>query len=139
MVYLYAGLGIAMLSGIMAIFEMGLAVTGQSLLRSPEESYFDDITAKNIDKNFMKNWHDRKWENVFIDADPSVPISCSNLLLIDGYSWKPIERGAFKGSCAVNSSNHRILVERDSDIMSHRIYTCFIESDEGQCSFEQES
>ena len=139
MVYLYAGLGIAMLSGIMAIFEMGLALTGQSLLRLPEESYFDDITAKNIDKNFIKNLYDGKWEKKFIDADPAISISCSNLLSIDGYSWKPIERGAFKGSCAVNSSNHRILVERDADIMSHRIYTCFIESDYDQCPFEQES
>ena len=32
MVYLYAGLGVVMLSGIMAIFEMGLALTGQTLL-----------------------------------------------------------------------------------------------------------
>ena len=139
MVYLYAGLGIAMLSGIMAIFEMGLAVTGQSLLRLPEESYFDDITAKNIDKNFMKNLYDGKWEKKFIDADPAVSISCSNLLSIDGYSWKPIERGAFKGSCAVNNSSHRILVELGSEVMSYRIYSCFIESDDGQCSFEQES
>lgn len=139
MVYLYAGLGIAMLSGIMAIFEMGLAVTGQSLLRSPEESYFDDIAAKNIDKNFMKNLYDGKWEKKFIDADPAIPISCSNLLPIDGYSWEPIERGAFKGSCAVNSQSHRILVELGSEVMSYRIYTCFIKSDNGQCSFEQES
>ena len=138
MVYLYAGLGIAMLSGIMAIFEMGLAVTGQSLLRLPKESYFDDITAKNMDKNFMKNLYDGKWEKKFIDADPAVSISCSNLLSIDGYSWKPIERGTFKGSCAVNNSSHRILVELGSEVMSYRIYSCFIESDDGQCSFEQE-
>ena len=35
MVYLYAGLGVLMLSGIMAIFEMGLSLTGQSMLPTP--------------------------------------------------------------------------------------------------------
>ena len=39
MVYLYAGLGVVMLSGIMAIFEMGLSLTGQSLLPIPVDNY----------------------------------------------------------------------------------------------------
>ena len=39
MVYLYAGLGVVMLSGIMAIFEMGLSLTGQSLLPIPINNY----------------------------------------------------------------------------------------------------
>ena len=39
MVYLYAGLGVVMLSGIMAIFEMGLSLTGQSLLPMPNDTY----------------------------------------------------------------------------------------------------
>ena len=39
MVYLYAGLGAVMLSGIMAIFEMGLSLTGQSLLPTPVDTY----------------------------------------------------------------------------------------------------
>ena len=39
MVYLYAGLGVVMLSGIMAIFEMGLSLMGQSLLEIPGNNY----------------------------------------------------------------------------------------------------
>ena len=39
MVYLYAGLGVLMLSGIMAIFEMGLSLMGQSLLEIPGNNY----------------------------------------------------------------------------------------------------
>ena len=39
MVYLYAGMGVVMLTGIMAIFEMGLSLTGQSLLPMPTDSY----------------------------------------------------------------------------------------------------
>ena len=39
MVYLYAGMGVVMLTGIMAIFEMGLSLTGQSLLSMPVDLY----------------------------------------------------------------------------------------------------
>ena len=37
MVYLYAGLGVLMISGIMAIFEMGLSLTGQSMIPTPAD------------------------------------------------------------------------------------------------------
>ena len=39
MIYFYAGLGAAMLSGIMVLFEVGLSLTGKSLLE--EDSYSD--------------------------------------------------------------------------------------------------
>ena len=34
MIYFYAGLGAVMLSGIMVLFEVGLALTGRSLLET---------------------------------------------------------------------------------------------------------
>ena len=41
MIYFYAGLGTAMLTGIMLLFEVGLALTGQSLFveASSQEDY----------------------------------------------------------------------------------------------------
>ena len=35
MVYLYAALGVVMMTGIMAVFEMGLSLTGQSFILKP--------------------------------------------------------------------------------------------------------
>jgi hypothetical protein len=139
MIYLYAGLGIAMLSGIMAIFEMGLAVTGQSLLRSPEESYFGDIATKDIEKRFMQNLYDGNWDKEFINAIPPVPITCSNLPAVQGYSWELLKVGLFNGSCAANNANHRILIELGEGVRDYRVYTCFLENGDGQCSFEQGS
>ena len=37
MVYLYAAMGVVMMTGIMAVLEMGLSLTGQSLLLKPIE------------------------------------------------------------------------------------------------------
>ena len=54
MVYLYAGLGVVMLSGIMAIFEMGLSLTGQTLLPVPPDDYLSNQSMKDADIMFLK-------------------------------------------------------------------------------------
>ena len=60
MVYLYAGLGVAMLAGIMAVFEMGLALTGNSVLPSPQDSYLSNPAAQ---------LEDRRWLLLLADND----------------------------------------------------------------------
>lgn len=47
MIYFYAGLGAAMLTGIMLLFDVGLALTGQSLLeeRSDFDAYQDVVNG----------------------------------------------------------------------------------------------
>ena len=54
MVYLYAGLGVLMLSGIMAIFEMGLSLTGLSMMPTPADIYLQDSDLKMSDKRLME-------------------------------------------------------------------------------------
>ena len=54
MVYLYAGLGVAMLAGIMAIFEMGLALTGRSLLPMPPDTYRGS-SEQSLEKALLAN------------------------------------------------------------------------------------
>ena len=54
MIYFYAGLGAAMLSGIMLMFEVGLALTGQSLFEESSHSdVYHDIT-NSADKLFLR-------------------------------------------------------------------------------------
>ena len=48
MVYLYAALGVMMMSGIMAVLEMGLSLTGQSLLLKPADPYQQNLTANAV-------------------------------------------------------------------------------------------
>lgn len=53
MTYLYAGLGVAMLAGIMAIFEMGLSLTGQSLINDRVDAYLVSDQAKVLDRQVL--------------------------------------------------------------------------------------
>ena len=54
MVYLYAGLGMLMLSGIMAIFEMGLSLTGQSMMPTPADAYLQNSDMKMSEKQLIE-------------------------------------------------------------------------------------
>ena len=53
MVYLYAGLGVLMISGIMAIFEMGLSLTGQSMIPTPAGVYLQSAEMKLVDQRLL--------------------------------------------------------------------------------------
>jgi len=44
-VYLYAALGVVMMTGIMAVIEMGLSLSGQSLLLKPSDPYQQDLLS----------------------------------------------------------------------------------------------
>ena len=48
MVYLYAALGAVMMTGIMAVLEMGLSLTGQSLLLKPEDPYYQGRMVNSV-------------------------------------------------------------------------------------------
>ena len=50
MVYLYSALGVVMITGIMAIVEMGLSLTSQSLLLKPDDPYRQNLLSNAVGK-----------------------------------------------------------------------------------------
>ena len=50
MIYLYAALGVVMMTGIMAVVEMGLSLTGQSILLKPDDLYQQNFVTKAVGK-----------------------------------------------------------------------------------------
>ena len=63
MVYLYAALGVVMMTGIMAVVEMGLSLTGQSLLLNPDDPYRQNLLANAVGKR------DQQMLNLLHDSD----------------------------------------------------------------------
>ena len=59
MVYLYAALGVVMMTGIMAVVEMGLSLTGQSLLLNPDDPYRQNPLAQKRDLQMLKLLQDK--------------------------------------------------------------------------------
>ena len=149
MVYLYAGLGVAMLAGIMAIFEMGLALTGNSLLPSPQDPYLINTDVKDEDK---------RWLNLLGDKDVSGTRSDLCAALKDVYSKEYLEIGeqfpwrsnvyasnhnsGWWRSCFMNRGVHRVIV-RPSDptdtghlASKYSLYSCILKSGNDRCPFE---
>ena len=75
MIYLYAALGVVMVTGIMAVVEMGLSLTGQSLLLRPDDPYQQNLVTQAVGKrdqqmlNLLHNQedHNHNSNNYFPD------------------------------------------------------------------------
>ena len=139
MVYVYAGLGIAMFSGIMAIFEMGIALTGQSLWPAPADSYFTSGAADR-DRNYLLILNDG-WDSQY--KENKIQVSCvilndEKILPQDVVAWGD---GPWSTSCVAVVGQHRILVEiSDAGSSSpHQLYSCYLDrylDDTEFCDFE---
>ena len=147
MVYLYAGLGILMLSGIMAIFEMGLSLMGQSLLPTPPDLYQESDEMKMVDKRLIELLLDRD----SVSQGLASQALCSALL--QSYSSQytdpsagqadprmPIVEGRWIRSCQLNRGSHRIVVmppDPGQQQAKYRLFSCALKDGNDQCSFER--
>ena len=147
MVYLYAGLGVVMLSGIMAIFEMGLALTGQTLLPVPTDDYLSNQSMKDADIMFLKALADETTPLVDDKTFPDLVSEeglCVALNAIDGPGWLLISDGRWKNGCQRNKSvkdsksvedlSHRVIVSEKP----HQLFSCALDAGSAQCAFELE-
>ena len=153
MVYLYAVLGVMMISGIMAIFEMGLSLTGQSMLPMPADPYFSDSSMKESDITLLEFLFDQKklkvWDEVDgVEQNVEKAFSelvadhglCGALNQIDDGGWTLISEGRWANSCELNRGFHRVIVREDSESeqMPYRLFSCALSGGNDRCSFERE-
>ena len=151
MVYLYAGLGVAMLTGIISIFELGIALTGDSLSLSSPDLYGESGDVKQEDLRILK---------LLIGADDlDPPLSGTGALLCDeilsAYSdayvsmgdtspWlknnrMPVLTGPWAGSCLMTRRSHHVVVRPNPTTAGspYELYSCVLNGGEDQCSFEK--
>ena len=148
MIYLYAGLGVAMLAGIMAVFEMGLSLTGSSLLPGPEDPYATVWEFKAKDRQLIALLADRE----AVEAGLLGPSLCARLInayegAYGGGHWlqdaaMPVNSGRWEGSCVMNDASHsyRVVVMPDLADEAHpyQLYSCVLQGGNDRCSFERD-
>ena len=143
MLYLYAVLGILMLSGIMTIFEMGLSLTGQSMIPTPPDAYLSDTSMKDLDIKLMKNLADDNFSDSVLDEG-----LCGALDDIDD-GWALISEGRWANSCQLNRGSRRVLVREEpgNERMPYQLFSCALSEENiwydkeleiDRCSFERE-
>ena len=109
MVYLYAGLGVAMLAGIMAIFEMGLALTRRSLLPMPLDTYrgsLEQSLEQELLGNSSKVKSGSQGEDICDDLSKDLPSGQSRPRI---FTPKTLDSSWDKG-CVLEYPSHQVLV-----------------------------
>ena len=135
MVYLYAVLGMIMLSGIMAIFEMGLSLTGQSMIPTPSDEYFSSASMKNLDAKLLESLADASFSDSVISKG-----LCNALEGVDDQVWTLISEGRWANSCQLSRGSHRIIISEkpDNEQMPYLLFSCALSGGNDRCSFERE-
>ena len=135
MAYLYAGLGVVMLTGIMAIFEIGLSLTGQSMLPTPPDEYAKDISMKESDIKLLRG---------LSSVTPDLVLKkglCTVLEGIDQESWSLISKGRWNNSCKRRNGSYSVIVKENPSNnnrqMPYLLFSCALNG-RSQCSFQRE-
>ena len=139
MVYLYAGMGVVMLTGIMAIFEMGLSLTGQSLLPMPTDLYVGSDEQRG-DSYMMDSFDATKNSNPVVSGLKGMDIC--DALKVNAYvkdrvgtpSGTFLPQGldsAWDDGCVIEFGSHQILVvpnpsQSSSGLRPYLIVSCTI-------------
>ena len=148
MVYLYAGLGVVMLSGIMAIFEMGLSLMGQSMLPTPADAYQESPEMKRVEKRMIGLLMDR---NAVAQGLANQAL-CDALLQSYAAQYPgesagqadgrmPIDQGRWIRSCQLNRGSHRVLImppDPGQVQLAYQLFSCALTGGYDQCSFERD-
>lgn len=146
MTYLYAGLGIAMFTAIVAMFEMAGSLTDQQMFSKPaNDPYFDPLASWQYhDKRFLKmvNAMDGSWgSGVALCQKIVEQMSIGNPYedLKDYRAGVAVAspHPRLRGACDFNKGEHRVLIVSApaGSIKSHLMYSCLLRGG-AQCPFE---
>ena len=140
MAALYIGLGIAMMSGISAMMQIGTNINKITIVRSFSNNYPSELASS--DKKIME------FLNNYSGPDSDVCIALRQSLDdssyqpgpkfdVNGITETPSKDPIFIGSCALVNAriNHRVLIKKNEELNSFSLFSCSLE-DQFYCNFE---
>ncbi len=147
MTYLYAGLGMAMLTAIMAMFEMASGITGQQMFSRPPVDRYMQSAAQGADRQFLEliSIADSSWGSgdalcTKILAEIEKPGSRYGGLA--GYTRSVATTSGhlrLTGACVLAKGEHRVLVAPVAGAgRSYGLYSCAPQN-ASSCLFEGSS
>ena len=142
MTYLYAGLGIAMLSGIAAMMQVGNNINSLIPLSVLKINNYNDSPLPSYDRQIMKILYsqsvpDNDICNYLKNSITSPIYDISETFLSTG-TQSPSTHKIFSKNCAlVNKSiKHRVVITNSSnEAYKYKMFSCYLENDPF-CSFE---
>ncbi len=140
MAFLYVGLGLAMISGISAMMQIGNNINNLSLLSSFKDNEYYQSSLPSYDRrimNFLNNYSGLDSE-VCIKTKENLSETFyeeGEIFLSTG-TQTPSESPLFIGSCSLvnRELKHRVLIKKSSD-GSFNLFSCYLKS-ETFCPYE---
>ena len=140
MAFLYIGLGLAMVSGISAMMQIGNNINNLTLLSSFKENEYFQSSLPSYDRriiDFLNNYSGLDSEVCLkIKENLSETFYEEGEIFLSTGTQTPSESTLFLGSCVlVNKElNHRVLIKRSSD-GTFNLFSCYLK-DETFCPYE---
>ena len=140
MTFLYVGLGLAMISGISAMMQIGNNITNLTILSSFKENEYFESSLPSYDRrimNFLNNYSGIESEVCLkIKENLSETLYEEGEIFLSTGTQTPSENTLFVGSCVlVNKElNHRVLIRKSSD-GTFNLFSCYLKG-ETFCPYE---
>ena len=140
MTFLYVGLGLAMISGISAMMNIGNNVNNLSLLSTFNQSEYYQSSLPSYDRRIMDILNN--YSGTDSDVCSNVKLQFNDSLYEDGELFlstgtqTPSINTLFEGSCVlVNKDiNHRVLIRKNNS-GTFSLFSCYLK-DETFCPYE---
>ena len=140
MTFLYIGLGIAMVSGISAMMQIGNNVNNLMLLSTFKQNEYFESNLPSYDRRILDILNNYSGSDADVCSNVKLNLSGSlydpgELFLSTG-TQTPSTNALFLGSCVlVNKEiNHRVLINKNS-IGSFNLFSCYLK-DQTFCPYE---
>ena len=140
MTFLYIGLGIAMVSGISAMMQIGNNVNNLMLLSTFKQNEYYQSNLPSYDRRILDILNNYSGSDADVCSNVKLNLSDSlyepgELFLSTG-TQTPSTNSLFVGSCVlVNKQiNHRVLINKNS-IGSFNLFSCYLK-DQTFCPYE---
>ena len=140
MTFLYIGLGIAMVSGISAMMQIGNNVNNLMLLSTFKQNEYYESNLPSYDRRILDILNNYSGSDADVCSNVKLNLSDSlyepgELFLSTG-TQTPSTNSLFLGSCVlVNKEiNHRVLINKNS-IGSFNLFSCYLK-DQTFCPYE---
>ena len=142
MTYLYAGLGIAMISGIAAMMQVGTNINSLIPLSVLKLDNYSNSSLAGYDRQIMKILYSQTVPDSdicnYVKNSISSPKYEDGEVFVSTGTQSPSTHTIFSENCAlINKSNkHRVIITNSSnESYKYKMFSCYLES-EPFCSFE---
>ena len=140
MTILYVGLGIAMISGISAMMQIGNNINNLMLLSTFKKDNYYESSLPNYDRRIMDILYNYSGSESNVCA--SIKENLSDTLYEDGEIFlstgtqTPSTNSLFIGSCVLvnNNLSHRVLIKK-TNIGTFNLFSCYLK-DQTFCPYE---